>query len=258
MLTLPGAIVLWLASAGGGDAPCGLCQDQGSIACSRCDAKGVRTVSCSRCGGDRKLVCPLQRCDEGRYVCPACDGGREILWESGSKDPCAYCSQKGSVRCPLCKGERRLGCPDCKGAGKRAVPCGACLGLKRLPCPHTRDAKPCPPCQGTRTLVCHQCGGAGGFDQRCKDCGDFGTKLCDCVGGRSVCKECHGAGRVRFVLEGNRSKAGTNKCSRCGARGFVKCTRCDGDGGKPCPTRPAKEDCKSCKDGKIDCPRCNK
>ncbi len=239
---------------------CDLCNASSWIPCQRCDGKGRYKTVCTKCSGKRLLGCPI--CDEeGRLTCWNCSGHGKLFWKGGDTDPCKICS-KGSIPCYYCNKSKKVPCTLCRKRGRVERFCGACLGAGGFPCPTCPPASPCRVCGRSGQMPCVCCFGEQGFKVTCKKCRGHGNIPCPpkaCVGGRYVCEECHGTGRVRLVMHGSKSKAGTRKCKPCNGRGWWKCEDCKGKGILPCPPTSGVDECAECSRsfGTVPCTFCD-
>ncbi len=242
---------------GATNSDCSLCENAHWIACRRCDSKGEYRSACHTCRGQRKDDCPVCRAN-GRLSCRNCGGRGEIRYSNDEAiEDCKVCS-KGTVTCFYCSGSKRTECKRCEGAARFTTRCGACDGHGGFPCPSCGPPKLCPVCENGKSMPCSDCYGEKSISAYCKDCAGNGKRVCavkNCLGGREVCRNCYGTGRIRFVTStGNR--AGTRKCDKCKGKAFSKCENCRGKGTSPCD-RSKKLACETCEEkGKTRCVVC--
>jgi len=66
-------------------------------------------------------------------------------------------------------------------------------------------------------------------------------------------------GRIRYVMRGSGTKAGTQKCDDCRGKGWSKCDDCKGKGKVPCPAYKGVEPCADCRNvyGRVPCTFCD-
>ena len=119
----------------------------GLVRCPPCDNEG--RVVCPRCEGKKKLEKDCPRCDgSGERVCTQCSKystGDGVI-------PCGYCGGKGSIGTT-----RPKKCPECGGPGTKECP--TCDGDGTLKCPKKVYDTICPRCRFAGKVSCPTCDG---------------------------------------------------------------------------------------------------
>ena len=118
---------------------------------------------------------------------------------------------------------------------------------------HEVISEACRACSGSGEKTCTRCSGSKVLETACEECAGAGQSPCakGCVEGRLPCPTCGGSGK-RATKSGGRPTGKFIRCSRCSAKGTIKCTRYGCRGGF--------KRCKECKGKKVfthDCDNCS-
>lgn len=254
--------------------PCVLCADARSVPCPSCAGKGVGTLTCDICNGQRSVRCLMRGDATGdkserlmakisghsgtQHKCPNsfCIDGK-ITWVGGKSAPCKLCGGSGLVKCADCQ-IAQSPCAACKGKGRIDGRCEDCAGTGKLPCLLcAKEGAACTVCYGSHSVACGLCKGGGDVVQACSTCGARGTEVCKACDGISKvrCGECDATGRTRMVYTDG-TAASSTKCKNCDGRGTFACNSCR-DGRATCSlcggAKRVTEACRAC-EGKSTVP----
>jgi hypothetical protein len=121
-------------------------------------------------------------------------------------DACGSCKGSGSFKCNDCQ------CRQCNATGSVQATCTRCNGASKVTCTK---------CQGAGQLLKKK-GFFSDTYEKCWMCSGSRQEHCSCQSGKvSVqCPACKGTKR-------------NAQCPRCGAKGSIRCTACEGSGKVP-------------------------
>ncbi len=83
----------------------------------------IQAGQCYYCEGIGKTVCDAYNCNNGRVICPYCEGSGEVNGGYSSElgeyvtTSCDACDGHGYISCQLCNGRGYNPCPHCNGTG---------------------------------------------------------------------------------------------------------------------------------------------
>lgn len=122
----------WVRGGSAKVSPCGNCDSQGLIRCTKCKGKGEYYEKCDKCNGKGEI----------QHKCPSCNGRRrvnegQITVGGGEKIGAGAGYSTREVQCIRCNASGYLSerCPECFGQGQLLINCNKCAGRGEITCP---------------------------------------------------------------------------------------------------------------------------